>query len=179
MNEKNNNAFLRSIKGAKPIKKGEKILKKIPKTDSRIKKTKAQTTIIDSKSKSIPQKNNQFETEKLTPNKKLRRGKIPIDLKIDFHGLSVLDAEGIFKKTIINCYKKNIRCILFVTGKGILKKQQNTEAQTKLYYGKIRSNFLDWTKSQSYQKYILSVERANIEHGGDGAFFVYLRKNKN
>ena len=30
-----------------------------------------------------------------------------------------------------------------------------------------------------FSKYILSFEQASIEHGGDGAFYVYLRKNKN
>ena len=32
---------------------------------------------------------------------------------------------------------------------------------------------------KKFSKYILSFEQASIEHGGDGAFYVYLRKNKN
>ena len=32
--------------------------------------------------------------------------------------------------------------------------------------------------SENFSKHILSFEQASIEHGGDGAFYVYLRKNK-
>ena len=49
----------------------------------------------------------------------------------------------------------------------------------KLYHGVIRSAFFNWVKSKNFSKYILSFEQASIEHGGDGAFYVYLRKNKN
>ena len=71
------------------------------------------------------------------------------------------------------------RCILFVTGKGILKKNNETNKDTRLYYGKIRESFFSWTEDETMQKYILSVEMATMEHGSDGAFYVYLRKFKN
>ncbi len=35
------------------------------------------------------------------------------------------------------------------------------------------------TTTKTLSKYILSYEQASIEHGSDGAFYVYLRKNKN
>ncbi|MDC0057528.1 Smr/MutS family protein, partial [Alphaproteobacteria bacterium] len=104
--------------------------------------------------------------------------KIPIDKKVDFHGLSLLDAESLFVYTINSCYKKNLRCILFITGKGVLKNITNEWGEPKLYYGKIRRNFMTWTKKKELSKFILNVEQANIKHGADGAFFVYLRRQK-
>ena len=68
---------------------------------------------------------------------------------------------------------------MFITGKGILKKSDETNKDTKLYYGKIREAFFSWIQDKEMQKYILSVEQAGIEHGADGAFYVYLRKQKN
>ena len=53
------------------------------------------------------------------------------------------------------------------------------EDKPKLYHGIIRSSFVEWARSKKFSKYILSFEQASIEHGGDGAFYVYLRKNKN
>ncbi len=103
MNEKNNEAFLRSIKGTKPIKKGETVLKKIPQTKAKTKQTVASPTGINPNPIIQNYKKTKFESEKLSPNKKLRKGKIPINIKIDFHGLSVYDAENYFKETI----KKN------------------------------------------------------------------------
>ncbi len=120
-----------------------------------------------------------FEIEKNKTNKKLKKGKIPIDKKIDFHGLSLLDAENLFNHTISSCYKKNLRCILFITGKGVLKKTTNDFGSPKLYYGKIRSNCVIWTKKKELSMFILNVEQASIKHGADGAFFVYLRRQKN
>ena len=32
--------------------------------------------------------------------------------------------------------------------------------------------------SNKFSKYILSFEKASADHGGDGAFYVYLRKKK-
>ena len=95
---------------------------------------------------------------------------------MDFHGLSVLDAELLFSETVISCYNKNLRCILFITGKGIMKNNKNNNEETKLYYGKIRESFSSWINKENLQKYILSVEQAGIEYGADGAFYVYLRK---
>ena len=70
--------------------------------------------------------------------------------------------------------------MLFVTGKGLFKSKNYEESdKPKLYHGIIRSSFIEWAKSKKFSKYILSFEQASIEHGGDGAFYVYLRKNKN
>ena len=49
----------------------------------------------------------------------------------------------------------------------------------KLYHGVIRSAFIQWVKSNKFSKEILSFEQASIDHGGDGAFYIYLRKKKN
>ena len=181
MKKKDEVAFLKSVFATTPIKKSNTIETKVP-----IKNYKAElkqsieikNTLI--KKQPTPEKKNTFyKVEKSPLNKKLKRGKIRIDKKIDFHGFSVLEAENLFKSTILNCYKNNLRCIHFITGKGILNKSSETDNFPKLYYGKIRNNFILWTKNEDLQKYILSVEQANMEFGADGAFFVYLRKQKN
>ena len=112
-------------------------------------------------------------------NKKLKKNKIPINKKIDFHGCSLDDAKKIFFNTINDCFSKNFRCILFVTGKGLIKKETDHLQDAKLYYGKIRNNFLDWANHSAVQSKILNVQQASAKTGGDGAFYVYLRKNNN
>lgn len=181
MKNNDEDAFLQSIKGVSPIKKNDKIKKPVPKHKKgtilkNIKKPILHN--IEIKINTPNTDSNLSKIQKTKINKKLKKGKIPIDRKIDFHGLSVFDAEVLFSETIKNCYKKNLRCILFVTGKGIFKKLNKESNNTKLYYGKIRNNFIFWTKKNELQKYILSVEQAGIDHGGDGAFFIYLRKQK-
>ncbi len=181
MKEKDKEAFLKSIKGTSPILKKNTLSKPIPK----VKKPSGHTTSVkkDRTKKTInfeapKPKKSIFKIEKTQINKKLKKGRIPIDKKIDFHGLSVFEAEKLFLKTIDYSYRQNLRCLLFITGKGILKKNEDTTTSPKLYYGKIRSSFFSWLKNKDITKHILSVEQADIKHGADGAFFVYLRKAK-
>ena len=180
MKKKDKDAFLKSIFETFPIKKKDRVEKEIPKnTENILKKNFEEKTKIHSK-KSLAKKENPkkyFKLERAPINKKLKKGKVPIERKVDFHGLSVLDAEALFIDTVINCYNQNLRCILFVTGKGVMKKDINDSENLRLYYGKIRKNFFSWINRPNLQKYILSVEQAGIEYGADGAFFVYLRKN--
>ena len=89
-------------------------------------------------------------------------------------------AEEIFSSTVIDCFNQHKRCLLFITGKGVFKPKNHDESiSPKLYHGVIRASFFDWVGSKKLSKYILSYEQASIEHGSDGAFYVYLRKNKN
>lgn len=178
MKKKDEDAFLRSVLGVSPIEKKDKLKKKIPQIRINTSKKNYKDKLISSqiinnnptKAKSL------FILEKGNINKRLKKRNITIDKKIDFHGLSVLNAEQLFLDTVIGCYEKSMRCILFITGKGVLKKNKNNIDDTRLYYGKIRESFLNWVLKENLQKYILSVEQAGIEYGADGAFFVYLRK---
>ena len=179
MKKKDEEAFLKSISGTSPIKKNNTYTKETSKFVIK----KPSIPIINKKENphnlfsTKPDKKSEFKIEKNSNNKKLKKGRIPIEKKIDFHGFSLSEAEEIFTNTILSCYKKKQRCILFITGKGILKKNFS-ENSSKLYYGKIRNNFMSWANKPDLQRFILNVEQANIEHGADGAFFVYLRKQK-
>ena len=175
--------FLKKMTGVIPITNKNKIkkeIKKAPKNIKLIKKTNPENSLNTNISEI---KKTEYKKESQKINKKLRRGKVNIDIKVDFHGSSLVEAENIFYQTIIDSYKRNKRCILFVTGKGLgLNKknnQENHEKKPQLFYGKIRSSFVDWVNREEFSRYILAFERAKIEDGGDGAFYVYLRKKRN
>ena len=176
-----NNIFIKSVKGAKPLKKTDKVIKRIPKTKLAIKKMSNleinEKRKIYEKTKIFPPK--ELKIEKNTINKKLKKGQILIDRKIDFHGCSLAEAKQIFLDTISDCFVKNYRCLLFITGKGVRKKPIDNLHNNKLFYSKIRNDFMSWTLTNKVQSRILNVQQANPKYGGDGAFFVYLRKNKN
>ena len=181
MTTKNKDAFLDSIRGATPIVKKNTLKKKSPPNNTKYNEVKKLDDFKNKVPLNVEKKiiSSNFEIQKTNINKKLKKGRIQIDKKIDFHGLSVFDAETLFIKTIKSCYNKNQRCVLFVTGKGMLNKNNDMGESSKLYYGKIRNSFDSWTRKEELQKYILSVEQANMEQGADGAFYIYLRKKKN
>ena len=182
MRKKDKDAFIRSITGTKPIQKKDNIKKSILKdenlytenikTKKIVIKNLVEPKIITTRKK----ENNKNKIEITKINKKLKKGKIPPDQKIDFHGMSLIEAEELLCNTVISCYNTNKRCILFITGKGVNKKETDYRNETRLYYGKIRSAFSSWIRKPEIEKYILNVEQASIEYGADGAFFVYLRK---
>ena len=173
--------FLKQMKGVNPIKKNNKIEKEITKTNYKtIKKNTVKKKNTVAKDVNTTIKKTEFFLEKIDLKKGIKKGSFHIDKKIDFHGKSLLESEEQFNNTIIRCYNSGQRCLLFVTGKGLFKSKNYEESdKPKLYHGVIRSSFVEWVKSKKFSKYILSFEQASIEHGGDGAFYVYLRKHKN
>ncbi len=181
MNDEND-LFLKQMKGVIPIKKNNRLPYNKEKNKTKFIKTKTKPT--NAPSAEIEKKRNattpHFMLEKHSIRKNIKKHILKIDKKIDFHGTSLLQAEEIFSSTILECFNKNKRCLLFVTGKGIFKtKDNNQNNKPKLFHGVIREEFFNWVKLKKFSKYILSFEQASVEHGGDGAFYVYLRKNKN
>ena len=185
MNKNDDEIFFKYTQGVEPINKKNKIKKGIKKISKKIirkiQKIKKTDKIKEKKTEQTPTPQYLIEVGKT--NKMLRKGQISIDKKIDFHGKILTEAEENFHETILKSYNQKKRCLLFVTGKGLHKQKYlldySLNKNPKLYYGKIREAFLNWVKKPELQKYILSIEKADFEHGGDGAFFVYLRKNKN
>ena len=172
--------FLKQMKGVSPIKKNNRIKKEVPKTNYKSgKKNIIRQKKIITPNVNIPIKNSEFFLEKIDLKKGIKKRSFQIDKKIDFHGKSLQESEERFNNTIIESYSGGLRCLLFVTGKGLFKSKNYEESdKPKLYHSVIRSSFVEWVKSKKLSKYILSFEQASIEHGGDGAFYVYLRKNK-
>ena len=177
-----NDLFLKQMRGVTPIKKNNKApnIKQTKKIKLEKTKTRNSEVVEPSKTTSTDMQNPHLSLERVSIKKNIKKNVLKIDKKIDFHGKSLLQAESVFSSTIINCFNQHKRCLLFVTGKGVFKpKNQGVFVKPKLYHGVIRASFFDWVKSKKFSKYILSYEQASIQHGSDGAFYVYLRKNKN
>jgi len=181
MNKENKkDAFLNAIEGTTPIKKSNRFYEpiatnKTTKEEKNNESPKNNLPVYENKDQKS-EVHTRYKLEQSRINKKLKKGAINIDKKIDFHGLTVEEAKIKFFETIDSCFSTKKRCILFITGKG-LNPPQNLLGEKKLYYGKIRNEFLIWTNNKAISKKILSVEQAGTSYGGDGAFFVYLRKN--
>ena len=178
MNNKNKkkDTFLESVGNVKPIKKSNRNYKKVKNlVKKNVNKMNFSIPIIDEEN--TPNKNI-LKVEPPLINNKLKKSKIQINKKIDFHGLSIDAAKKLFLQTINDCFYSNKRFILFVTGKGI-KKTIDSSNNNKLFHGKIRENFKTWIFEKEVESKILNFSSASSKYGGDGAFFVYLRKNKN
>ncbi len=100
--------------------------------------------------------------------KNIKKGNFSVDARLDLHGKTLEKAFNTFVSFVNNNYELENRNLLIVTGKG------NPEKNT----GIIRKNFPLWLNNESVRDKILYVNFANISDGGDGAFYVFLRRKK-
>lgn len=101
-------------------------------------------------------------------DKKLQLGKYKIDKIVDFHGLTINSAFDLFIDSINQAYRKKLRCILFITGKGINSVNK---------YDTIKENFQKWIKIDFICNKVVKYTYAAQKDGGTGAFYVLLKKN--
>ena len=123
--------------------------------------TEKLNNIVD-KENEISQNNNRI--------KKLR--------KLDLHGFSLDEANKIAKKFIIDSFNKNYKKILIITGKGSRSKSHNNPyISSKLSVLKYSvPEFIE--NHKDLKNKIIKISKAGLKDGGEGAFYVFLKKSK-
>ena len=112
------------------------------------------------------------------PNKDLvNKKKYTYDKKYyDFHGFSLDDANKTIHKLIKDSYKNGIRKLVIVTGKGIHSDNEKDPYSSK-DFGILKYSLPEYIKSHSeLMKLINEIKDADIEDGGSGAFYIFLKK---
>ena len=94
----------------------------------------------------------------------------------DLHGFSLEEANKKIEELIHNAYDKKITKLIIVTGKGL-----HSENEKNPYVSKdlsiLRYSVPQYIKDNNeLMTMIYSIEEANIEDGGSGAFYIYLKK---
>jgi DNA-nicking Smr family endonuclease len=100
---------------------------------------------------------------------RLRKGTMPIDATIDLHGLTRTQAHPALARFILSNYAMGRRCLLVITGKGRLAAPEP---------GVLRSSLPVWLSDPALSALILRITPAHRSHGGEGAFYVLLRRIK-
>ena len=107
---------------------------------------------------------------------KIRKGKMPIECRLDLHGFNQAQAYDALKHFIIQSYIAGIRSVLVITGKG--KSRATGEDWLSPSKGVLKQNVPLWLSEAPLKDKILSVTPAQPKDGGSGAFYVYIRKHK-
>ena len=90
-------------------------------------------------------------------------GDVPVDRRLDLHGLTAARAESRLAQFIETAARDGCRCVLVITGKGA---------------GILRGLVPDWLKRQPLSPYILALAEARPHDGGSGALYVLLRRKR-
>jgi len=117
--------------------------------------------------------------EKL-PNKdlKLKKHSSIKTRSIDLHGHTLDDANKVINDFIENCYEEKVNKIIVVTGKGLHSKNEKDPYVSK-DLGILKYSVPEFIKNNfDLMKKILEIKDAEIEDGGSGAFYIYLKNKK-
>ena len=94
--------------------------------------------------------------------------------KYDLHGHTLISANNKVKEIILSCIEKKYKEILLITGKGIHSHTDNDIYVSK-ELSKLKHSVPEYLKSNlDISKYILSISKADIKDGGEGAIIIKL-----
>ena len=98
---------------------------------------------------------------------------------VDLHGYTLDQANSFIEKLVQDSYKKGIRKLIVITGKGIHSNNEKDPYKSK-YLSILKYSVPEFIKNNSkLMKIINDIENASIADGGDGAFYIYLKKKNN
>jgi DNA-nicking Smr family endonuclease len=111
-------------------------------------------------------KRNIYKNNKFNNNSNIfKKKRFKPDATLDLHGYSLYSAKLILHKYLINCYEKNIRNVLIITGKG----QSNK--------GVLKEEVPKWLTDSALRKFLIEYYIAPRNFGGEGALILRI-KNK-
>ena len=91
-------------------------------------------------------------------------GDVVIEAKLDLHGQTEASAYDAFKEFVETQSKRGKRMLLVITGKGAGGESV------------LRANLPRWCDVPPFDNLVLAVRTAAQHHGGDGAYYILLRK---
>ena len=98
--------------------------------------------------------------------------------KLDLHGYSLIEANKIVKKFIVESSNSGYKKILIITGKGLRSKSLHnpyiSEKSSVLKYSV--PEYIKNDESLSYK--ISRISTADVKDGGEGAIYIFLKNKK-
>ena len=98
--------------------------------------------------------------------KEIKTGNFKVQSKLDLHGYRLKEAETLFFEFLRKCFNLKKRNILVISGKGEHGK------------GKIKQSIPVWIASPSLSNLIYFYSFAAPKDGGNGAYYIRLRKKE-
>lgn len=107
---------------------------------------------------------------------RLAKGQLPIEAHLDLHGLRQAAAYEALKGFILGSVRAERRCVLVVTGKG--QERGTSIAMGEEAPGVLKRNLPRWLSEPPLADKVLALRAATAQHGGEGAFYVLLRRRR-
>jgi DNA-nicking Smr family endonuclease len=102
---------------------------------------------------------------------RLKRGKYPVDARLDLHGMTQEVAHRALDSFIGGAAKQGLRCVIVITGKGLRGLAEGAGDA-----GILRNAVPRWLNESNLRPKILAFTWAQPRDGGGGALYVLLRR---
>lgn len=106
--------------------------------------------------------------------RKVSRGRIEIDGTIDLHGMRQEEARTALRRFVVARAERGDRTLLVITGKGI--KKLDDHGARLIERGVLRHMLPLWLTEPALSPLIAGWDTSAQQHGGEGAFYVRLRR---
>lgn len=106
-------------------------------------------------------------------HRRMSQGKLAPQARIDLHGMTLNVAQPALTRFILNARAEGLRLVLVITGKG---REGGRDAPLPVRPGALRHNVPHWLHMAPMGQLVLQVRPAHRNHGGEGAYYVYLRR---
>ena len=108
-------------------------------------------------------------------NKNIEINKVP---RLDLHGFSLIEANKMVKNFVVQSFNSGYKKLLVVTGKGLRSKSHNNPYLSKKL-SVLKYSRPEYVKNdKNLNQKISRILYADLEDGGEGAIYIFLRKNK-
>jgi DNA-nicking Smr family endonuclease len=108
--------------------------------------------------------------------KRLGRGRVAIDGTRDLHGMRQDEAYAALTRYLGARSERGDRTILVITGKGL--KKLNGDPTTIVERGVLRTMLPIWLSSPELLPLVAGWDQSAQGHGGEGAWYVRLRRRQ-
>lgn len=115
--------------------------------------------------------------------RKLGRGQMEIDARLDLHGKTKDAAHRILKSFLLNAQSRGHRTVLVITGKGEQGLARHTLHSFDVVHMPERSGVLmrsvpQWLNEPDFRNLLIGYQPAHPKHGGGGALYIRIRRIK-
>jgi DNA-nicking Smr family endonuclease len=107
-------------------------------------------------------------------DKQLATGRAEPDFTIDLHGETLSSAHARLNRSLDFAIRTDARVILLITG----RPAQDNPRLPPTSRGVIRASVKDWLAASPHSNRIAAIRNAHPRHGGSGALYLILRRNR-
>ncbi|MDX2483482.1 MAG: Smr/MutS family protein [Pseudodonghicola sp.] len=106
---------------------------------------------------------------------RMKRGKLKPEARLDLHGMRQDSAHPALVQFILSSQAGGRRLVLVITGKG---KRSADHGPIPTPRGVLKHQVPQWLSMSPLSQAVLQISAAHVSHGGEGAYYVYLRRTR-